>query len=389
MLHQIFTVPLSVKLGFETKLKELKKKAEKLNVVFEYNCSEPFEIKHPNPHIDEMIRVYDFHVSFQEIKIPGWKFLGKIEHLSELGNVLSLVPNSPKIPEEYRTINQKCDYCEQKRHRIKTFILQNESGEFKQIGSNCLKDFIGHNLNQLFGLSDIHYKISEFGDLLEEGFNSIPKMIETFEFLSYVASEIEQHGFISNKEAYNTGNMSTSDYVWFALTNPKEKKKLNKPQEKHEFLASQAIKWAQEITEEETKESEYLHNIKVLSNLELLESRHKGFVASIVSSYQRNQSKIIEQELFQKSEFFGEIKKRVKNITLQYHKTLVFDSIYGTTRFHFFFTEQYNLIVWKTGKGLYEYDLQPGKSIVADFTPKQHQKHNGINQTVVSRMKIE
>ena len=66
--------------------------------------------------------------------INGWKFLAEIEHHFD-GNIVS---SYVKADEAWFTCKPKCEHCNTVKNRKVTYIIENESGERKQVGKSCL-----------------------------------------------------------------------------------------------------------------------------------------------------------------------------------------------------------------------------------------------------------
>ena len=76
-------------------------------------------------------------------RLKDWEFVAVLEHTDE-GTVIKRALGGPEIPDEYRNIDKKCDHCGLSRVRLSTFVVRNtKTGEFKQVGSSCVKDFVG------------------------------------------------------------------------------------------------------------------------------------------------------------------------------------------------------------------------------------------------------
>ena len=142
---QTYDVPETGYKWFKEKIEKLDRKAKKL-------VGEGITImvigKHPeedpiNKKAKRMI--FEVFVACPEIKIEGWEFIARIDHSQELGNVVRVLPGK-FLPEMYRnTSHLLCQHCGVQRYRRDTFVLRCiETNEYKQVGSTCLKDFLGH-----------------------------------------------------------------------------------------------------------------------------------------------------------------------------------------------------------------------------------------------------
>ena len=120
--------------------------------------------------------------------VSGWRFIASVEHTSK-GNIINRACDI-EIPERYYTGQPMCEHCNSRRGRKDTYIVMNEeTGEFKQVGKSCLKDFT----NGMSATVVAQY-IAAFDDLIKgeepcEGCR-IERYIETEEWLRYVAETI-------------------------------------------------------------------------------------------------------------------------------------------------------------------------------------------------------
>ena len=89
----------------------------------------------------ELVRFIDVEVEGTAI-VNGWQFAASLEY-TDKGNIISGVEGI-EIPERYYKCAPWCEHCKTARDRKYSFIVRNtESGEFKQVGKACLKDFTG------------------------------------------------------------------------------------------------------------------------------------------------------------------------------------------------------------------------------------------------------
>ena len=73
--------------------------------------------------------------------IAGYRFIGTIDHM-QAGNIIRNASGTD-VPDYYRTALVKCDHCKTTRRRNNSFIIQEvASGDYNQIGRNCLADYL-------------------------------------------------------------------------------------------------------------------------------------------------------------------------------------------------------------------------------------------------------
>lgn len=125
--------------------------------------------------------------------INDWEFVAELEH-TEKGNIITGVAGI-EVPERYYTTTPVCEHCNSKRYRKNTYIVRNKTtGEFKQVGKSCLKDFT-HGMSA----EAVTQYMSLFDTLIEgetpEPGCSYQRYVNTKEYLSYVAETIRHFGY--------------------------------------------------------------------------------------------------------------------------------------------------------------------------------------------------
>jgi len=104
------------------------------------------------------IREVEIELSMYEIdaietfKFNGWSLIATV--LYQESNV-DLQNEEYDYPEQYGLKFNKCEHCGHSHPgRVKSFIVQHENGEFKQVGSTCVKDFLGVSVSVLTKLQE-------------------------------------------------------------------------------------------------------------------------------------------------------------------------------------------------------------------------------------------
>ncbi len=120
--------------------------------------------------------------------INDWEFIAELEH-TENGNIITGVAGV-EVPERYYTSKPMCEHCNSKRFRKNTYIVRNkQTGEFKQVGKSCLKDFT-HGMSA----EAVTQYMSLFNTLIEgetpEPGCAFQRYVSTKEYLLYVAETI-------------------------------------------------------------------------------------------------------------------------------------------------------------------------------------------------------
>lgn len=92
------------------------------------------------------IKIIKFKMQIPQLTLPGgWKFIGRVDH-EAVGNLIVSVPGSGHEEDLHRMFGKSqpshCDHCGKTRKRTSTFVVQDEKGNIKRIGRQCLKDYL-------------------------------------------------------------------------------------------------------------------------------------------------------------------------------------------------------------------------------------------------------
>jgi hypothetical protein len=136
---------------------KLNRKAAKLGcdpMVLTFGPADPYKTAvHPitghklvNPMVIERVTAT---LDYEIPNIDGWELVAVLdiystENASEV--MVSAVPDMI-VPDEYKNLDRiSCDHCGHNRYRKKSILIRNiETGEHKQVGSTCVKDFFNGN----------------------------------------------------------------------------------------------------------------------------------------------------------------------------------------------------------------------------------------------------
>ncbi len=80
-------------------------------------------------------------IFFDPLKISGWEEIGVIHNVKGEHKVEQFGEDA--IPEKYQQDPGKCEHCKKRRRRNNTYILKDENGNLRQVGSKCIHEFLG------------------------------------------------------------------------------------------------------------------------------------------------------------------------------------------------------------------------------------------------------
>lgn len=323
-------------------------------------------------------------------QISNWEFIATIEHSKPVNIIRSFRPEV-EIPEHFYMVDTYCEHCKTRRYRKDTYIVRNtETGEFKQVGKSCLRDFTG-------GLSaeQVASYISWFdevikGEYVEPGFKSYDN---TEEVLQFAVESVRLYGF-TKTEAY-AGADSTRDVVCEQLHQyGKYSDRINRdgfdPDHKGNAEKTKAIMaWVESLPEQ----FGYISNLKATVARPYCERRDIGIICSAVASYNREMEyqarKAVQRKQASSSQWVGNEGDRIELHNLQVRLLTSWETMYGVTYLYKFIDEQGNTLTWKTGKWLGVTDeITPDLRISLKGTIKKHSEFNHELQTELTRCTV-
>lgn len=148
-----------------------------------------------------------------QVKLAGWTFLATLDHeLGEDNTIIRAVPGTEgQLPVDYRHRGNACDHCKRSQARKQTYVCKHDDGRLMQVGSTCIRDFLGHDAVHALSLVDLFALAGACLDEDEMFRSRQPDTFDLVEYLSWVCKDIRENGWTSRKEAYEHGISATAD----------------------------------------------------------------------------------------------------------------------------------------------------------------------------------
>jgi hypothetical protein len=160
---------------------------------------------------DVIVDVFD--VTFELVETlnfqGGWELKGIIGHTE--GLIIPVDPDND-LPEEFDAKDTTCDHCNTRRYRNKSFLIQNNDGEWKRVGGACVKKFLGVSPESFFKLVQAFRDFREYESQFDDEGNHIPttyhrrlwnpelQAVDIDKLISMVAVQIDLDGeYIKNE----------------------------------------------------------------------------------------------------------------------------------------------------------------------------------------------
>ena len=384
-------------------LEKLNKRARKLNVptvgysvIREYSV--PKNLDDPLAPMNYFVKIEVSEEALQDIKLPEWELAAAITPLESNENLVKVVPGK-EIPESYRNADmQWCDHCKAKRNRKDVYIVYNtETGEYAQIGRQCIRDFLGSDPSRIFNMASWVLDFnSMIDDLMDSGYGASHHRVtwSTEEFMNLACAIVRKIGYTSVKFAqeHETATSTSSSVTWLLSwsLNREDREDKQKFLAKHSIvvedvdieMAGKVIEWAKNLS---TTSNDYLYNLGVSARLGFVEYKTATLMTSAVEAYRREVEKVeYEKKERKESNFIGNVGDRVVVKGVKQTFKLVTEGMYGTkTLVKFEQVETGNVLIW-WASGNQDWESDEPFDIKA--TVKAHEDYKGVKQTTILRV---
>lgn len=336
---------------------------------------------------------FDVTITGEPPVYSGWRFVAAIDKLPtpEPGRsgpgavVIRYAPGADDAVAHDEVRPGECDHCHTVRPRSTTLLVRHDStGELKQVGRTCLRDFLGASLTPVFLDTD------RIGDEIERATGSGPRQWDIESVLTYTWAVVATHGWTPASAA--TGRPSTRDLVTDALLGGRPA---------HDLLASIAghLEKGQQIAPrilvdlpaQLTGTSGYEANLLAVLRAGSVGPKHLGLAVSAVNTWNRLAERRTADEL------------RHQRRTPVHHAGTIGEplTLSGTvvtaTRvpgYHHCSPDQVLLVIdcdTAIGKTItsaaWAYQIERGDQLTVTGKVKAHTDYHGVPQTVLARPK--
>lgn len=337
----------------------------------------------------EIIKMLTVELTAEVPKLNGWEFIATLQH-EESGTIVRTVPDVDFDASDYHNATTWCDQCKTNRLRKDTYLVRHvDDGDVKQVGSDCLKDFVGHkNAHVLMGYLEM---LAEWDKGLNEagpgGFNGGVYTL-TKELLDVSCAVVRVKGWVSKLRAkeWQTPTAWEVNHILWPVTITDYIKQLRKDCAVTTIDLDKSAKIAEWVSEL-VPDNDYLHNLKVAVDCEYTNVRNIGIVVSAVAAYDRTQRIARDIKEVKVSEWVGEVGQKLDLDLILKHAQQI-ESNFGYSMLYILEDADGN--VFKTFySGMNRIDAAIGDSVKVKGTVKSHSDYNGKKDTMLTRCKFE
>jgi hypothetical protein len=349
------------------------------------------EVKSEDDMGFEVVEImYDVEFTGEAPKHNGWTFLATLDWDENAGLIVRTAPGVHSVDRDGLREGW-CDHCQKNRMRRETFLVKNEeTGEEKQIGRQCIKDFLGWDT----GISWPSTPADDDEEKEFYGFGGGDRDVSTDTVLAYAWACTKAFGFVRSQDYHAT---PTVQLVRNAI-NPGKDRNSREFAEAMRPLAAEAKEKAAEIrafilSDDFSGTSEYVLNLKAIAAGKRASSRNFGILVSAPQAWARfNEQTLIRKARSEKpSEWIGTAPDKAAGIkgsritfTGMVESIRYIDGLYGATTLYQVRDELSGVIVkwFASNNALGE---NTGVRVTFRGTVKEHDEYKGIKATVLTR----
>lgn len=349
---------------------------------------------HDHVYVD--VVYHQITISGHNPMIDGFQFVASIDHITEEGNVINVVPGMNDIAEaigvdEYREAAPDCDHCHVRRMRTATYVLYNENtNERVRIGRSCLAMYFSrkdvHDVAKLMeDITALDHSIRSLEDEYEQGEKQ--NYVALKNYLQWVALAMRLHGWTSKARAYEDGTLATA----YDAQNMQDKKargySQDVPSDQDKELVEKALTWIRSANPDNAeKASEYLWNLYTICKSDIVFFKHQGIAASLLITYKNAMQRAVEKKHAVTSQFVGTEKGKLTTLVTVTKVTYI-DGQYGTIAATNMIDAQGNKLVWFNSGNV---EMAEGHQYQLTGTVKEHKADEKYGKsTVLTRCKVK
>lgn len=426
MITKTYMIPEENVENLEKKFNAAARKISKINPglkpkLFKSNrtvvLTKEIEIVPPDCRTSSFVKKVPYEAREIEIDIPdevvfaedGWVFIGTVEPSGVDGKNFINFPilkdeDSNPVPTKYFSSNPcSCDYCNTNRKRNKTYLVVNqETGEWKQLGKECLKLFVtGIDVDAIATFESFIKEAEEAANPGDEFFyNRRLRFVKVADALTLACAVYRERGYLATKDAVgNPNDLCNKNIVQRKLTQQYgyDSDFLNISNSVRNEIDEIAVKTTTAIAKEDTEvavemvkrfpDEPYYNNLKVIVENEYIPLNKLGLLVSIpkaIDRYEDEKKKQEEKErLAAESDYLGSVGEKISVNFVSGREVACCETQFGLLHIYEFKDANGNTVVWKSSSSK---DI-PEIGVVAG-TVKSHEEYNGVKQTVILRAKI-
>lgn len=327
------------------------------------------------------------------------RFVARIEATDNAAVVHTAPDYDKTIPEEYyKGVSNRCDHCGHNRKRVRYYLVEKD-GELMQVGSTCVKEFIGIDPAQVMHVFEHLHTLGTFGSTDEDDldYTTGSKIMfgHTVEEVARMAA-----GVVTIDKQYLKGE--TWNRVYDLIYPPQYSAKEYRDMVKG-YSDAGILDLIRDFDYEAFVEfvhgmnpNNYTNNLKAIVNSTSIQSRQSfAVLVSGVYVYLKEQG-VVGNKKAEKAPRLNEwvdapVKHRMTLEGVQVIAAKDIETQFGVSTLYRMLDKDGRTLVWFSSN--VNSDLEDaydeGKSVNLTGTIKKHDEFNGWKQTMLTRCKVK
>lgn len=329
--------------------------------------------------------VYLVKITGEAPKYDGWTFLAVLDWYSAGGELLTRVAPGVQLDgviDRSALREGACDHCHTVRDRKDIYLVRHEDGRTLQVGSTCLKDFMGWTTIPAWISED------DTDDMYESMGGSgrwVDFDVETV--LQVAWALIKRDGF--KPSSFDNSTKSAT----LTVLDPRSDKEREFAREARALVAdakAQAAQIRAYVLDELTGNSEYVVNLQVALRANYVTARAFGLVVSAPQAWaravERDLTRRVEREQVC-NEWIGQEGDKLE-VAVVVKSIRPIDSNYGTSYLYTMADGAGHVIKWFSSSKALGDDVT-GEQVTIKGTVKKLDEYQGTKATVLTRCKVQ
>jgi hypothetical protein len=326
---------------------------------------------------------WDVVITGQTPSYEGWEFLAVLDWDSAGTLVVRTVPGF-NLVDRTDLVAGHCDHCGTHRRRNDTYLIRHAvTGQQRQVGSSCIRDFLGWQAKPVLLLGDqLADEIDNIGPCWSDG------EALRLDVLAIAWAAITTFGFVRSGDAHGS---STRDVVAAVLYGTSRadwelRAELGPVIEQAHGKAAEILAFV--LSDEFDGDNDYVINLKAIAGAEFVTNRNLGMMASAPQAWLRHVARQLQRQADDEgpaSAHFGTIGERL-DFTGRIESVRFLDSAYGVTVLYTLRAEDGSIAKWFSSRAAL--GEEPGATVTVKGTVKAHGEYRGRPETTLTRCKL-
>lgn len=280
----------------------------------------------------------------------------------------------------------RCQHCRtRKTNRLYTYLVRHaETGELKQVGSTCIRDFTGWDTHPVFIRTD-----ALEDEILETSSGTADSARSPRDVLAVAHAAVRAFGWVPTRLEDLKPSTRTIVEAYFYGRSAADNELRDQLRAAVQHGKTQAATIINTLTSELTEASEYEVNLVAALRAAWVQPHHTGLVASAVNAYDRllgDKARRNAQPDRSAVTHHGTVGEKL-TVTGAISRIITVESLYGDREM--VIIENDTIVVKTLSSARWVYQVDVGETVTICGAVKAHEHYRDIPQTVLTRTKLQ